>query len=1073
MMQKKIVAVFCLFLLWTFLSSGMAAAQDANLSLSTFSLGDRILCQTAIEQVYWRHRTGATPGVSSRSSFEQAVPADLIQRKAEDVIFQSAALQRFWGVHITGDQLQAELNRMVANSKAPDVLAELFSALDNDPLKAAECLARPLLVDRLIQSYYSADERFHGVLKSKASAEAASRPLASSGGQYKEVEWSRGRQTASSRAAVVMTPSDFDQRVADLKRSFGGASGKLAAGDVSGLREDANRFYAVSILALDHSTVRIATVEWPKVPFEGWWTTTRSQLPMAFDTTPFDYTLPAVAPNANCRDDSWKPTLQLLDPRYFHTAVWTGTEMIVWGGMSSVGTIYNDGSRYNPATDTWTLVTTKGAPSAREAHVAVWTGKEMVVFGATGDQTGGRYNPVTDTWRATNTAGAPVGQGYSAVVWTGKEMIVWGGILFSPVNAGGRYNPQTDTWTVLPPAPLAARAYTPAVWTGSEMLVWAGYDVSIGQLYGDGARYNPTTNTWTMISSTGAPNARYWHTAVWSGTEMIVWGGINYPSYDLSGGRYNPATNTWTPTSLVNPPALRWLHAAVWTGKEMVIAGGTPSNPAGGRYNPLTDSWTATNSVNAANNGQGITAVWTGKEMILWGGLDDKFVFHNDGGRYNPTTDSWLRTTTMNVPQARGLHSAEWTGSEMVIWGGFSSGVSAPGGRYDPATDSWKTVSTVGAPAGRENATNVWTGTEVIFWGGDPDGNPFTPGTGGRYNPVTDTWKLTTKANAPFNTYGHTAVWTGTEMIVYGGISSSLNAKRYNPSTNTWADATLTNDPGHRDHHGAVWSGTEMIIWGGSIDNGYVGPEGGRYNPTTNTWTLMSPSGLDALRMWPVSVWTGTETIVWGGYNLLFGKFFNDGARYNPISNTWIKTRVAGAPSPRITQGVWSGTEMLTWGGSFDSSGGRYNPATDSWKPTTKVNAPFERAGGRWSTVWTGSQMIIWGGINDTQQGNLYCASGVPNSAPVAVNDNYTVLSNKQLVVGVKSSVLLNDTDANGDLLSAKGISKTIHGTVQFNSNGSFTYKPTTGYVGPDSFTYQANDGVANSNTATVTITVQ
>ncbi len=75
---------------------------------------------------------------------------------------------------------------------------------------------------------------------------------------------------------------------------------------------------------------------------------------------------------------------------------------------------------------------------------------------------------------------------------------------------------------------------------------------------------------------------------------------------------------------------------------------------------------------------------------------------------------------------------------------------------------------------------------------------------------------------------------------------------------------------------------------------------------------------------------------------------------------------------------------MLTWGGSFDSSGGRYNPATDSWKPTTKVNAPFERAGGRWSTVWTGEQMIIWGGIDDTQQGNLYCASGVANTAPVA-----------------------------------------------------------------------------------------
>ena len=52
-------------------------------------------------------------------------------------------------------------------------------------------------------------------------------------------------------------------------------------------------------------------------------------------------------------------------------------------------------------------------------------------------------------------------------------------------------------------------------------------------------------------------------------------------------------------------------------------------------------------------------------------------------------------------------------------------------------------------------------------------------------------------------------------MIVYGGISSSLNAKRYEPATDTWTDATLVHDPGHRDHHGAVWTGTEMIVWGG------------------------------------------------------------------------------------------------------------------------------------------------------------------------------------------------------------------------------------------------------------------
>ena len=95
-------------------------------------------------------------------------------------------------------------------------------------------------------------------------------------------------------------------------------------------------------------------------------------------------------------------------------------------------------------------------------------------------------------------------------------------------------------------------------------------------------------------------------------------------------------------------------------------------------------------------------------------------------------------------------------------------------------------------------------------------------------------------------------------------------------------------------------------------------------------------------------------------------------------------------------------------------------PSTDSWRPTTLVDAPEVSFGGRWSTVWTGSQMIIWGGYVETQQGSLYCASGTPNAAPVASDDSYTAPANKQLVVGLKSGVLLNDTDANGDPLAAK-----------------------------------------------------
>ena len=89
-----------------------------------------------------------------------------------------------------------------------------------------------------------------------------------------------------------------------------------------------------------------------------------------------------------------------------------------------------------------------------------------------------------------------------------------------------------------------------------------------------GGRYNPSTDSWTATSTTNAPAARDSHTAVWTGSEMIVWGGADGSSYLNTGGRYNPSTDSWTATSTTNAPAGRDYHTAVWTGSEMIVWGG-------------------------------------------------------------------------------------------------------------------------------------------------------------------------------------------------------------------------------------------------------------------------------------------------------------------------------------------------------------------------------------------------------------------------------------------------------------------------------------------------------------------
>src|SRR5437762_304810 len=81
-------------------------------------------------------------------------------------------------------------------------------------------------------------------------------------------------------------------------------------------------------------------------------------------------------------------------------------------------------------------------------------------------------------------------------------------------------------------------------------------------------------DTWTATSTTNAPSGRGGHTAVWTGSEMTVWGGFNNSLSLNTGGRYNPGTNSWIGTSITHAPSARSYHTAVWTGSEMIVWGG-------------------------------------------------------------------------------------------------------------------------------------------------------------------------------------------------------------------------------------------------------------------------------------------------------------------------------------------------------------------------------------------------------------------------------------------------------------------------------------------------------------------
>ncbi len=93
------------------------------------------------------------------------------------------------------------------------------------------------------------------------------------------------------------------------------------------------------------------------------------------------------------------------------------------------------------------------------------------------------------------------------------------------------------------------------------------------------------------------------------------------------------------------------------------------------------------------------------------------------------------------------------------------------------------------------------------------------------------------------------------------------------------------------------------------------------------------------------------------------------------------------------------------------------------------------------------------------------------NHAPTAADDSYATAADSPLNLPARG-VLANDLDPDGDALSAHVVAPPAHGTFVLGPDGSFTYTPAAGFAGTDSFTYRANDGRENSNTATVTIAV-
>ncbi len=317
-------------------------------------------------------------------------------------------------------------------------------------------------------------------------------------------------------------------------------------------------------------------------------------------------------------------------------------------------------------------------------------------------------------------------------VWTGRQMLIFGRALKKPpapwsVNVAAAFNPGTNTWRRLRPPPGDTGNYEgrySAVWTGKEMLV-SGPLTRLA--------FSPATNHWRQLPINAGVSDGI---VVWTGREMIGWGGGCCGDASSAGAAYNPATNTRRklPRSPL-PPAQRPIGA--WTGRELIILV-TGIDPDGKPY-PASFARAAA---------------------------------------YNPTTNTWRRIAPLPAP--RGGATVVWDGHDVLVVGGTGprgtrAGAVLPrvGLAYNPATNRWRRLAPM--PSGRQSAAAVWTGTRLLVWGGTTisGGPPQSPSRGLAYNPATNRWSALPKAPL-HGRLDPTAVWTGHAMIVWGGYRPDL-----------------------------------------------------------------------------------------------------------------------------------------------------------------------------------------------------------------------------------------------------------------------------------------------------------
>lgn len=332
----------------------------------------------------------------------------------------------------------------------------------------------------------------------------------------------------------------------------------------------------------------------------------------------------------------------------------------------------------------------------------------------------------------------------------------------------------------------------------------------------------------------------------------------------LEGGGWRNGTGEDAPLARTEP------HVA-WTGNRLWVWGGRVNGQpvdSGALYDPVADAWSPLPSGNAPSARWGGASAWAGDRVVVWGGFGATYL--GEGATFHPATMSWAPTPLVGAPSARSGQASAWTGARFVVLGGRNgAGLLADGAMLDVVSGQWTALPVAGAPEARRFATMTWAGDRLVVFGGEGVGGELAAGSalplaGGT---VPGAWRALSASNAPGPRVGHTAVWTGRHLIVWGGSRNNQalgDGALYDPATDVWRPVSGVGAPSPRSGHVAAWTGHEMVVSGGEDATGPLSTAA-VYDPSTDVWTAVGESGVPVPRSRFGAAWTGDEWVVFGG----------------------------------------------------------------------------------------------------------------------------------------------------------------------------------------------------------------